>query len=181
VSNPPITHTLANGNAQLNPSNAHAVNGIGNVNGNVNGRLFEALLLIAAPTLGEYTATPLFQDALCYSQAAIFTCESSNSFGSHPTNGQNRGTRAFGGTRVQRPDVSTLVLTTSRLVAALEWVRPRGDGGPSIGGRRRWWSVCPREVAEVAEGAMREVGERIEDGECDWNGWVGWELTASFV
>jgi hypothetical protein len=169
----PHSHSIPHANPSINaPTQLGFPAVIGqqnnNINVNVNDYLFGALLLVAAPALKEYATTPLFQDALCYSQAAIFTCSSSNSFSccmqkttttTTSISSPATTTTTTGGVRIQRPDLSTLVLTTSRLVTALEWVRTREEG---------YNRICPREVWDVADCGMREVRERIEDGTSDY-------------
>jgi len=127
---------------------------------NASDHLLGALLLVAAPALKGYATTPLFREALCYSQAAIFTCSSSTSFPYRPSRPSLSAPRVPRTTTAdvvtaRRPDLSTLVLTTARLVTALEWVRTCEEG---------YHRICPREVSDVVESGMRGVRERIEDG-----------------
>ena len=120
-----------------------------------------ALLQAMPPAMKAYASNPLFHEALCYSQAAVFTC-SSRAFNPSPIRQRPRVSascasipvRVQRATHVQRPDLSTISLNTGRLVNALEWVRMREVGE----------SVSPSEIGNVAECGMRDVREQLEEG-----------------
>ncbi|KIM30864.1 hypothetical protein M408DRAFT_271591 [Serendipita vermifera MAFF 305830] len=154
--------TGVNGQQQLQ----HLHHPEGHANG-IRGPLFAMTLLQSMPpAIRAYATNPLFHEALCYSQAAVFACSSATRAFSPSvyalapvSSGVNR--QATGVARVRRPDLSTLSLTTERLTAALEWVQTREGGG----------LICPREIGVVAECGMRDIYERIEDAiqVCQWN------------
>lgn len=149
-STPPVVpHSIPS----LLPPQAHL--GGAAVHGQVSGQQLAALIQAMPPAMKIYATNPIFHEALCYSQAAIFTCSSSSAFPPCTTPAMLRRKTA-GITRVQRPDLSTLSLTSGRLTAALEWTHKREAGN----------RICPREIGEVADCGMREIRERIDDGMC---------------